>query len=188
MKSICLRGHEVRGLLDGTVSLLVRPVKEGQLRAGHTIMYGWEQSLSPDEIMETFRSPFGAPGDRLWVRETFAVQPDLWAAGHGPQPVHYLADTPRAQIEDYVGKPSIHMPRWACRRIIETVSVRVGPVRKITVADARPAGVDCGGEDDWQVMGKHTFAQRWQADYGKRHPWESAFAWFAKVKIVEEPA
>jgi hypothetical protein len=89
--------------------------------------------------------PYGQPGDRLWVRETFAVQPDLWAMDHGQQPMHYLADiSDRSTIEDYTGKPSIHMPRWASRITLEVTAVRVERLQEITEYDAIREGVTLG--------------------------------------------
>lgn len=88
------------------------------------------------------RCPYGLVGDRLWVREAFYVQPELWARNHGPQPVHYAADTNREEVEDYVQKPSIHMPRWASRITLEITGVRVERVQEISEEDARAEGID----------------------------------------------
>jgi hypothetical protein len=87
------------------------------------------------------RCPYGQPGDTLWVRETIFVQPDLWEVGHGPQPGHYAADIddPR-QVEDYICKPSIHMPRWASRLTLRITDVRVQRLQEISEADARAEG------------------------------------------------
>lgn len=96
-----------------------------------------------------FPCPYGKPGDRLWVRESFAVQPFLWERDHGPQPVEYLASiTDRRQIEDYVGKPSIHMPRWASRITLEILNTRVERVQAITEADAKAEGVETSATRD----------------------------------------
>lgn len=86
--------------------------------------------------------PYGQPGDQLWVRESFAVQPELWAMSHEQQPIHYLADTAPAQIEDYTGKPSIHMPQWASRLTLELTSVRIERLNDISEEDA---GAEGGG-------------------------------------------
>lgn len=87
--------------------------------------------------------PYGQPDDRLWVRENFYVQPGLWREGHGEQPLHYAADVAhRAEVEDYVCKPSIHMPRWASRITLEITEVRVQRLQDITAADAIAEGVE----------------------------------------------
>lgn len=95
------------------------------------------------------RCPYGAPGDLLWVREGFAVQPELWADNRGPQPIHYTADLvvgfagepDTRQIEDYRSKPSIHMPRWASRITLRITDVRVERLQDISEDDARAEGV-----------------------------------------------
>jgi hypothetical protein len=96
------------------------------------------------------RCPYGAPGDTLWVREGFAVQPELWADNHGPQPIHYTADQvigfagkpDQRQIEDYRSKPSIHMPRWASRITLEVKGVRAERLQDISEDDARAEGCE----------------------------------------------
>lgn len=113
---------------------------------------------------------FGVPGDRLWVRETFALERyedepatpkdgrpirhqefrSEWASDYWLYP-HYCTDpAPDLCYEDDPNddgepkckwKPSIHMPRWASRITLEIVSVRVERVKSITPADAFAEGV-----------------------------------------------
>jgi len=81
------------------------------------------------------------PGDRLWVKENFYVQPELWADGHGPQPREFAADVGhRDEVEDYVLKPSIFMPRWASRLDLLLVAKRVERLRVISEADLLAEG------------------------------------------------
>ena len=86
--------------------------------------------------------PYGQPGgDRLYVRET-------WAAPHAydhlpprliPQDarIHYAATEDRGGL---LWRPSIHMPRWASRIILEITSVRVENLQDIDLADAVAEG------------------------------------------------
>jgi len=93
-----------------------------------------------------------APGDRLWVKET-------WRASYGldyyrddlgrcPRPsdmdpattaIEYLADGER----ELGGRdhPSIHMPRWASRLTLTVTNVRVERLKDISEADAIREGV-----------------------------------------------
>ena len=80
------------------------------------------------------RCPYGKPGDRLWVRETWSAdaQVDSIAPRDLSQgePIHYAADgaarqTGCAMIKPGKGRPSIHMPRWVSRILLEITAVRV---------------------------------------------------------------
>jgi hypothetical protein len=94
-----------------------------------------------DAILAT--CPHGQPGDRLWVRETFS---DVYGAGgdedRRKKEVMYRAN---GETDPYVigGRwtPSIHMPRWACRILLEIVSVRVERLNNCSETDALAEGV-----------------------------------------------
>ena len=129
--------------------------------------------------------PYGKVGDRLWVREGFLVQPSIWKKHHGPQPVHYMADTKKTEAEDYIGKPSIHMPRWASRITLEIVSVRVERLQEINDDDALAEGVT--GEEDLvndQPLPNMCFKALWESIHGKdswdKNPW----VWVLQFKTV----
>jgi hypothetical protein len=105
--------------------------------------------------------PYGGPGDRLWVRETWA-DADIMYQGHqndSPSVVAYRADKSAIQYEAakpmavpafdlaqwnwdaLKWRPSIHMPRWASRVTLEIVSVRVERLQDITEEDAKREGI-----------------------------------------------
>lgn len=103
------------------------------------------------------RSPYGVPGDRLWVRETWIPDPpidDTWAStvwnGCGrridevperfrhPAFCAYAAGWLHGPI---VWRPSIHMPRWASRITLEVTGVRVERLQDISEADAIAEGI-----------------------------------------------
>jgi hypothetical protein len=97
--------------------------------------------------------PYGKPGERLWVRETWAhcflrrdyTDEYVSVAGYvgSPKPDHvaYKADV---DLGDFSGKwrPSIHMPRWASRIALEVTGVRVEQLQEIGEGDAIQEGVE----------------------------------------------
>jgi hypothetical protein len=145
------------------------------------------------EYSERFKCPYGQPGDRLWVRETWVKVDDM----NGDEQTHYRADG-----EDIPGpwKPSIFMPRWASRITLEIVSVRVERLREITEEDAKKEGAHLAvwhelkngdGEDvsglpgypDQRAAYKNGFANIWDSINGKKHPWESnPWVWVIEFK------
>ncbi|MBW9332491.1 hypothetical protein FEE59_03100 [Herbaspirillum sp. RU 5E] len=91
--------------------------------------------LSHAQLMKA--CPYGQVGDRLWVRETWrgivvtsppdAIKPEYGVARYVPaqehcQRVEYAA-TGKRDADPW--RPSIHMPRWACRILLEITGVRV---------------------------------------------------------------
>jgi hypothetical protein len=126
-------------------------------------------ALARAGIGDKWRCPFGAVGDVLWVRETWAlVRLDYdWETGHCddcegveriPSADPRIGDSrhqPRysvayaasegweADIEDrgFPWRPSIHMPRWAARVFLRVESVTVERVQDINVDDIVSEGV-----------------------------------------------
>lgn len=79
--------------------------------------------------------PYGQPGDRLWVRETFKKFTD----GYAYRANHWdleLADSVHAPW-----KPSIHMPRAASRITLKITNVRVEKLHEISKTDAIAEGL-----------------------------------------------
>lgn len=96
------------------------------------------------------KSPYGQPGDRLWVREAWAHDaPDLETArtrhedvmGGGVTYGPYYRAT-EGEPDTLRWRPSIHMPRWASRIILEVTGVRVERLQAISEADALAEGIE----------------------------------------------
>lgn len=83
--------------------------------------------------------PYGQPGDRLWVRETHSLRILPEESSDGKGIAWYRADG-----DVYQGmlrwRPSIHMPRWACRLELEITGVRVERLNDCSDADAAAEG------------------------------------------------
>jgi len=140
--------------------------------------------------------PFGAVGDRLWVRETFSVVPrTAYAASEGVQQVICPDDSHEAAIfragwEHSSGgirwRPSIHMPRWASRITLEITGVRVERLRDLSEEDAKSEGVTppAGGVlPGWEH--RINFRELWMSIYGADN-WEAnPWVWVIEFKRVE---
>jgi hypothetical protein len=189
-RPILFSGPMVRAILDGRKTQTRRvvkgswlPIVEECLRVnGKWIWTTMEYDLT---------TPFGEPGDRLWVRETWApmcrqADPICWCIEDQNEGEHhyveYRVDTgnsrPGEWPEDYEDddapkwRPSIHMPRWASRITLEITNVRVEKLQEITPEDAMAEGVEAwmksletgGGYDpDAHLNGYFTtaFARMW---------------------------
>lgn len=97
-----------------------------------------------------WRCPYGQPGDRLWVRETWWHEKggDYENAGFADGTlrskqgdVWHLPDWHPKDAQIWRKRPSIHMPRWASRINLEVLAVRVEHVQDISEADAVAEGV-----------------------------------------------
>lgn len=101
----------------------------------------------PDGPEDSIFCPYGAPGDRLWVRETWACFDERAMLHRRPDAIHYAASTsPQGdEIRKEFGvrwRPSIHMPRWACRITLEVISTSVERLQEISEADAVAEGIE----------------------------------------------
>lgn len=96
-------------------------------------------------------SPYGQPGNRLWVRETLkrGKMPNLLTGGDtNADAAFYAADGEPVLFGGFDAAwtwkravlPSIHMPRWASRLVLDVVSVRVERLQDISDEDARAEG------------------------------------------------
>nr|WP_233092184.1 hypothetical protein [Pseudomonas sp. MF6772] len=147
--------------------------------------------------------PYGKPGDRLWVRETFI---DLRGTGverrpdpDGPlQRYAYAADCRPGSHSDEARKdfglkykPSIHMPRAACRILLEITGVRVERLQDITYEQAAAEGVHRGPLREWCASDEGgachkypvpAFRDLWQSVGGN---WDaSPWVWVVEFKRV----
>ncbi len=151
---------------DGWWSMAVGPARR-IVHCGHDIDGGHIGSI---------RCPYGAPGDRLWVRETWCTEElqadeaeDLPAGTDG---VRFQADGVFASIENsreaserWVDahrrggrwRSPLFMPRWASRITLELTAVRVERLQDITEADAIAEGLesyDCDGVTYWGELNR----------------------------------
>lgn len=122
---------------------------------GDTFLFQDEPGPIKDMLFQPVACPFGAPGDRLWARETWyyeehmhettAGTPDL-PGGRFSSRLIYRASYPDYAVNVGAGasgwSPSIHMPRWACRLVLENLRVCAERLLDITKEGARAEGFD----------------------------------------------
>ena len=126
------RQHEVRAILAGRQTRFSRPIKLPKhyeefvvvLTTPPVICIGpagfIDDPFPMDNADKIIHSPYGKPGDVLWVRETWS-EDDC-------EVMHYRADCEGTHTEHgykILWKPSIHMPKSACRLRLLVKSVRV---------------------------------------------------------------
>ena len=132
------------------------------------------------------RFPFGAIGDRLLVREKWGYLRQFMERGAAPGgPLVYAADgAPRGAVAT-PWKPSLHMPRSACRMTLEVTAARPERLREITPEDARAEGCPpmlYEGPVEW-------FAEYWSRFNAERgfgwdaNPW----VWVVGFRVLEDP-
>lgn len=203
----------VRALLAGTKTQTRRVVKLASLKPSRSAPYEWELTECNGDVtcytaaqLVEKKCPYGRPGDRLWVREAFALAP----ACSDPDPdfeddwhVVYRASEsdPDAKWigEDGIAvspwKPSIHMPRWASRITLAITEVRVQRLHDLTEEEARAEGVERHDDDGVTYYGplnnghacaRVEFERLWNeingADSWVANPW----VWAISFKRVEE--
>ena len=126
--------------------------------------------------------PYGQPGDRLWVRESFARVPTACGSEDIVFAADYQDGSDRAAGVRYT--PSIHMPRAVSRITLEITGVRVERLQDISRGDAMAEGCPfpnmAQGPDprDW-------YAELWGAINGPDSWAENPWAWVIEFKAIE---
>jgi len=153
----------------------------------------WALAAGPDTD-RVLACPYGQPGDRLWVRETWCHawddERDQWS---DPERYHYRADGIEVvHVDDGERSPwcpSIHMPRRACRLLLEITDVRVERLQAISEADAIAEGLTQTKAGGW-LPGpcdhpEWAFHQLWNQVYGESS-WDSnPWVWAITFKRIE---
>lgn len=127
----------------------------------------YTNSLTPNWLEKIARwSPYGQRGGTLWVRETFARNP-YYPSMDQPE-FFYRADGKHES--DGTWKPSIFMPRVACRIRLLIKRIRVERLQDISEADATAEGVQ--GLEVYPTQ-RGIFQRVWEGGTGKKYPWAS---------------
>jgi hypothetical protein len=147
-----------------------------------------------------------APGDRLWVKETWrgALSFDhLKPSDLPPGAVQWEADGRKAFDDFAPGKlrPSIFMPRWASRITLTVTDVRVERIQDISTDDALAEGILrswSSGTSSLALIAQGTaimaFQDLWDSINAKRgfgwdtNPWVVALAFTVHPQNIDRMA
>ena len=194
---------------------MIRALIAGQKKATRRIVqparHPYGERMAADEVAAEFlggtcavRSPYGAPGDLLWVRET-------WAASHAydhlpprlilnDARIHFAATAERGGL---LWRPSIHMPRWASRITLRITDARVQRLQEISEEDAIAEGVEGAFVEDgryWRNYGLsdedaacspmlvspiHSFKSLWESIYGPESWHDDPFVWALTFEVIK---
>jgi len=200
-RPILFSGKMVRAILDGRKTQTRRVIKPQHIKldgGGHPyIDMGHPDEWDGAGLRRDVRCPYGQPGDRLWVRETWAtpgnyddIKPsELSASCFTHADLAYRATEPYGDAY-YRWRPSIFMPRWISRITLTVTSVRVQRVQNIVPMDCYAEGaytaqditnayhgLRCWGQQLEIEFALQSFKQLWNSINAKRgsgwdtNPW-----------------
>lgn len=197
-RPILFSGPMVCAILDGTKTQTRRVVKPQPSMVGD--MLRWRGFAVTSGDRPGIYCPYGQPGDRLWVRET-------WARYGGDYPVVMYKSTSDSLIgtaeiglindkfyrcrpsQKIKWRPSTNMPRWASRITLEITAVRVERLNDITETDARDEGVSVPDIAAGRMENpyRNWFSILWDTINAKRgHPWASnPWVWVLEFKLLD---
>lgn len=219
-RPILFNGEMVRAILEGRKTVTRRAIKPAPQMVTDSSIEPW--SGDPAVLMRLLEKsgkccPFGQPGDRLWVRETWQgpllsddemrADPGWWKdMSRYQNPAHcaYRASGDSCEFVDPDGdmqcrwKPSIHMPRWASRIQLEITDVRVERLQDITEQQALAEGVKpelcdhsrqaCADIGCWGETAKGAFGFLWESLNGAGSWDANPWVWVVEFKRVDHLA
>ena len=220
-RQILFNTEMVNAILDGRKMQTRRPVKPQPQPHYWEIFRGYKKDMRlmdtsgglyakftdflPRSVMEArdtdesvwSRSPFGKPGDLLYVREKFCVGAVVCSDNsNGGQEEWYIDQCENDNniipyqvaiqedfgIEEVVWTPSIHMPRWASRITLVVKKVWVERMQDLSLSDACAEGCAKGN-----FSAVSNFADLWDSIYDKTFPWDSnPWVWACEFEVIEK--
>ncbi|HBR4408562.1 TPA: hypothetical protein L9V40_004900, partial [Klebsiella pneumoniae] len=204
-------GEMVRALLSGRKTQTRRIIKDCTVGRDQISKFIQIEKkfigCYPEDVPELIREccPYGIPGDRIWVREAFRVhsratdvatlvykasERNSWTEQTHRVPVA-VCNKP-ATPEKWT--PSLHMPRWASRILLEITDVRVERLNSISQEDAQAEGLELTGwrptysdpDSGGEVMTPYdNFAELWSSIYGDESWQANPWVWVIEFKRVE---
>lgn len=178
-RPILFSGPMVRAILEGKKTQTRRPVKPQPPERENTSLPGYRGTFAKggwnldDPVgKRCFQKtcPYGQPGDRLWVRETWCLADGIRDVNNAtgellalrkvlyradPLPFH-LGNPAIKKDGELAWKPSIHMSRWASRIMLAVSGVRVERLLDICMDDIGSEGYEKNGTQYVQFLNSWT--------------------------------
>ena len=187
-RPIIFRGDGVLGILEDRKTKTRRVIKP-QPPVNCREWAGWViSSTSKSEVGDAtwtdvpgvlfnkdfhIKCPYGQPGDRLWVRETWGLYNTEPKDGPEKAMIFYKAsDGENHELRYQLWRSPIFMPRWASRITLEIESVRVERLQEISTDDC----IDEGIEDEFCIVANVPITKDLVADIARdrfRELWDS---------------
>ncbi|HBI7922171.1 TPA: hypothetical protein K8232_004912 [Escherichia coli] len=142
--------------------------------------------------------PYGQPGDRIWVRETYRVHgkaTDVATLVYRASVRNsWTEQTHRVPVEvcnkpvSEKWTPSIHMPRWASRILLEITDVRVERLHDMSEADAKAEGATPATYKITppEAVYRVGFGDIWRSIYGQDNWLSNPWVWVIEFKRIQE--
>lgn len=204
-RGMIFNGEMVRAILDGRKTQTRRPVRFPVLDKNLGCELAGNELSGELSAGNYLNSAFGKPGDRIWVRETWNKYGGLltYRADHD-----WIDDMRKETVCTAKWVPSIHMPRWASRILLEITDMRVERLNAISPEDAESEGLErtnfTGFGDEpglpsypepdvyfdplkkqWKEYPPEAFAGLWESIYGKESWNSNPWVWVIEFKRVE---
>jgi hypothetical protein len=141
--------------------------------------------------------PYGQPGDRIWVRETYRVHgkaTDVATLVYRASVRNSWTEQTHRVPVDVCNKPvsekwtpSIHMPRWASRILLEITDVRVERLHDMSEADAKAEGATPATYKITppEAVYRVGFGDIWRSIYGQDNWLSNPWVWVIEFKRIQ---
>lgn len=202
---ILFKGEMVRAVLRGTKTMTRRIVKpqlmirdDGDFETASLTKAMLRKVFKemPESFGPTYFCPYGQPGDRLWVKETFCCVHGFGGSERTAQDaLVFRADDGEdaREITKLRGwTPSLLMPRIYSRILLEITSTRVERLQAISGMDAKREGVTIpshlpqdGADLDWA---RREFQDLWIRINGEPSWHSDPWVWVLEFHRVEASA